>query len=251
MLAEDDGDDDGAESSASDHGSHSRNSTLDERTLVDIESISTPTSTLRKRRTRRMKPSVRGYCLDSDVEPLSPSEYSEVEHEEDVHIHDYSGHDDGEEMIPPLDEEAIRTFNIRIKPYPPFHSRSPSRSRSPTKRSQTTPLLPVPLPPPPNILIRSISYVCNSTLPMRYMSQDSTTSITPSQDSQRSVAETIAGSARSVVDSVTYWRDLREAGTDSDLERTVGMLQNEWYYVGTLVSLSLNHSPVTIRYSVH
>lgn len=252
----------------------------DEPTLVDIEPgpASTPSSTIRRRRGRKMKSLLKGYYVDgSDEEHVDygdeDEECSDYVEEEEVRIHDRDEDDEGgegeeeEEKIPPLDDEGIRKFNIKIRPYPPSRdcsrSRSRSRSRPRNKHPSSKPLhshshphTRPSYPYPPNILIRSVSYIATSILPTRYMSQDSTISaqstnsaatthtaqsansiLTAQSTTSRanSTAESTRSVATSVVDSITYWRELREAETDADLERTVAMLQNEWYYVGTLL----------------
>lgn len=197
-------------------------------TLVDLAETSsgTPASTLRKRRGRRMKPSVKGYLSESDVDPASPSEYSDYEEEDNVPPHD--GEED--EKVPLWDDEDIRNFSIRIKHQSPSRSRSRSRSRPRTENIHPPTATPS---YPPGFITRSISWIAASALPTRYVSQADNASTVPTEStSDRSTRS----AAMSVVDSVTYWRELREAETDADLERTVGMLQNEWYYVGTLVS---------------
>lgn len=230
---------------------------------------------------------MRGYCIDSDDEvPLSPLEYSDYSDGDRAGDEDCDETEMGMGMEMEMGEEAIRTFNIRIRPYPPSPpSTSPSRSlspsRSPTKLSLRPPR--PPQPPPPNLFVRTISYIAGSTLPTRYIVQlpefpsttpapstsqphqgpyspgfhepqqegtheslspigNSGTSAhglhgsTPSLSLQSSHSST-RSVAMSVIDSVTYWRELREAETDADLERTVGVVQGEWYQVGTLVSL--------------
>lgn len=208
-----------------------------------------------------MKPQLRGYLVDDedgehmgygDEDDDDDEECSNYGEEEEVPIYDRDEDEDGAEKILPMDEEGIRMFNIKIRPYPPSQhcSPSPSRSRSRprTKHPSSKPLHPHPHShpihsPPPNFLIRSVSYITTSILPTRYMSQDSTISAqssisnitAQSANSAGSVAGSTRSVATSVMDSVTYWRELREAETDADLERTVGSLQSEWYYVGTLL----------------
>lgn len=210
-----------------------------------------------------MKPQLRGYLVDDEDgvhmgydDEDEEEECSDYGEEEEVPIYDRDEDEDGAEKILPMDEEGIRMFNIKIRPYPSSRnssrSRSRSRSRPRNKHPSSKPLHSHPHPdphsypshpPPPNLLIRSVSYIATSILPTRYMSQDSTISAqssisnitAQSANSAGSVAGSTRSVATSVMDSVTYWRELREAETDADLERTVGSLQSEWYYVGTLL----------------
>lgn len=134
-----------------------------------------------------MKPALREYHIDEsdgeymgyrDEDEDADDECSDYGEEEEVPIHGYDEDDDKEEKITPMDEEGIWMFSIKIRPYPPT-SRNCSRSRSRPHPHDNFKTLPPCSDsyishPPPNTLIRSISYITTSIL---RMSQESTISV--------------------------------------------------------------------------
>ena len=141
-----------------------------------------PPSSLRRRKI------VKGYCINSEEELFSESDYclSEGETEETKAC-------DSWESSTPSDESPITpgldTLEIRAYTHVPS----------------------------------TFSVIFPSLLPLTYVADN--VSITSG-----------TSLASSAFDTLTYHRDLREAQIDSDLDRILGRLLSEWYYIGASVS---------------